>query len=113
MALRLARRPKAIGTNIGIDRGLYEEINGFDEAFVGWGAEDDDLRDRAMATRPRPPVRLLFGRRDTIHLWHPPVDTKGLGLNRAHGRSKRPVRCVRGLRDETGEVRAGAATVGR
>jgi len=113
LALHLPRRPKAIGTNIGIDRGLYEELNGFDEAFVGWGGEDDDLRDRAMATRPRPRVRLLFGRCDTIHLWHPPAETKGLGLNRAHWKGKRPVRCLRGLLDETSLARTRTATVGR
>ena len=113
VALHLRRRPKAIGTNIGIDRGLYEEINGFDEAFVGWGGEDDDLRDRAMATRPRPRVRLLFGRCDTIHLWHPPAETKGLELNRAHWKGKRPVRCLRGLVDETGRTTRKAAMIGR
>ena len=26
------------------DRADYERVNGYDENFVGWGCEDDDLR---------------------------------------------------------------------
>src|SRR5947207_9252385 len=33
--LHQRRRPKVVGLNIGIDRALFEEVNGYDEAFVG------------------------------------------------------------------------------
>ena len=98
--LRLPHRPKVVGLNVGVDRALFEEVNGYDEAFVGYGLEDSDLRDRVMATRPRPRPAILYGRVDTVHLWHPPAETAGRQLNRAYWESKRPVRCAHGLVDE-------------
>jgi len=98
--LRRSRRPKAGGANLGIDRALFEAVNGFDETFVGYGLEDSDLRDRVMASVPRPRVRILYGRNDTVHLWHPPSPTAGQGLNRAYYATERPVRCLHGLVDE-------------
>jgi len=91
-------RPKIVGLNVGIDRALFDEVNGFDESFVGYGLEDTDLRDRVMATNPRPLVRVLFGRNDTRHLWHLPVESAGLKVNRPYyRRTDRPVRCRHGL----------------
>jgi glycosyltransferase involved in cell wall biosynthesis len=95
--LHQRRRPKVVGLNIGIDRSLFEEVNGYDEAFVGYGLEDSDLRDRVMATRPRPTVRVLYGKNDTIHLWHPPAATAGKQVNRSYYETARPSRCVKGL----------------
>ena len=99
--LRLPHRPKIVGLNVGLDRELFEDVNGYDEAFVGYGLEDSDIRDRVMASLPRPAVRILYGRCDTVHLWHPPAETAGRQLNRAYWAGERPVRCVRGLRDES------------
>ena len=95
--LRRRNRPKVVGLNLGIDRALFEEINGYDETFVGYGLEDTDLRDRLMATRPRPRVRILYGRNDTIHLWHPPTESAGRRANLPYYESERPARCVTGL----------------
>lgn len=101
VALRLRHRPKVLGANVSIDRALFDEVNGFDESFVGWGLEDSDLRDRLMAMRPRPVVRILLGRTDTIHLWHPPSPSAGKRMNRPYyDAGGRPIRCVHGLRDE-------------
>lgn len=97
VALRRPRRPKVVGLNIGIDRALFEEVNGYDEAFVGYGLEDSDLRDRVMATTPRPAVRVLYGRNDTVHLWHPPAATAGQKVNLPYYETSRPVRCRQGL----------------
>ncbi len=91
------RRPKVVGLNIGIDRALFEEVNGYDENFVGYGLEDSDLRDRVMATTPRPAVRVLYGRNDTVHLWHLPATTARKRLNAPYYRTDRPTRCVQGL----------------
>ena len=101
VALRRPRRPKVVGLNVGMDRALFEEINGYDESFVGWGLEDSDVRDRVMASRPRPVVRVLYGTNDTIHLWHPAATTMRQHVNRPYYEAEgRPVRCVNGLRDE-------------
>src|SRR5262245_38471847 len=98
MWLRRPDRPKVVGLNVGIDRALFDEVNGFDESFVGYGLEATDRRDRVMATRPRPVVRVLFGRNDTHHLWHPPEQSAGLHVNRDYYRREgRPIRCERGL----------------
>jgi glycosyltransferase involved in cell wall biosynthesis len=103
------RRPKVLGLNVGIDRALFEEVNGYDERFVGYGLEDSDLRDRAMATRPRPTVRILYGKNDTVHLWHLPATTARKRPNVAYYETERPPRCEEGL------ARPGAAgpAVGR
>ncbi len=94
---RHPRRPKILGLNFAIDRGLLEEVNGFDERFEAWGVgEDSDLRDRAMRTRPRPIVRVMYGRNDVYHLWHPPV-VGGRKKHREYYESHRPVRCEQGL----------------
>jgi GT2 family glycosyltransferase len=107
--LHLPHRPKVVGLNVGVDRALFEEVNGYDEAFVGYGLEDSDLRDRVMATKPRPRPAILYGRVDTVHVWHPPAETAGRQLNRAYWESKRPVRCVHGLVDERATRGAEAA----
>jgi glycosyltransferase involved in cell wall biosynthesis len=91
------RRPKILGLNFAVDRALFEEVNGFDEAFVGYGLEDSDLRDRLMRTRPRPRVKVLYGKNDVWHLWHPPAATTGEKANLGYYRTERPVRCERGL----------------
>jgi len=103
MWVRRRGRPKVLGLNLGIDRALFEEVNGYDESFVGYGLEDTDLRDRVMATRPRPRVRLLYGRNDTIHLWHPPTESAGQRVNLPYYESRRPHRCIRGLETLAGE----------
>ena len=70
--LRRRHRPKILGLNMAFDRSLFEEINGFDEKFIGWGlGEDSDLRDRAMRLRPRPIVRNLYTMNDVFHQWRP------------------------------------------
>ena len=82
-----------------MDRALFEEINGYDESFVGYGLEDSDVRDRIMATRPRPLVRIQYARNDTVHLWHEAAATAGRHVNRAYYEQERPVRCIHGLVD--------------
>ncbi|HIG04401.1 MAG TPA: hypothetical protein EYQ08_01515 [Planctomycetes bacterium] len=66
--LRLKNRPKVLGLNMAMDRALFEDLNGFDEKFVGYGLEDSDLRDRAMRRSPRPRVVNLYGEKDVYHL---------------------------------------------
>jgi len=54
------------GGSIVADRAAYEAIGGFDEAFIGWGGEDNDFWDRAATTD-----RIYdFGYLPMIHLHH-------------------------------------------
>ena len=98
--IRRRNRPKILGLNFALDRALFEEINGFDERFESWGiGEDTDIRDRAMRLRPRPRVKVLYGRNDVIHCWHPRpeagVDQRA--ASRAYHRTPRPVSCEKGF----------------
>jgi glycosyltransferase involved in cell wall biosynthesis len=68
---RNPRRPKLLGGNIGIWRHDYEQVNGYDENFRGWGCEDDDLRLRLRAAGVG--VASVSWWTHTYHLWHPKV----------------------------------------
>jgi glycosyltransferase involved in cell wall biosynthesis len=65
--LRLPMRPRVYGNAIGIARSDYERLNGFDEAFVGWGLEDRDLQLRAEKIGIR--VKGMF-EHAFVHQWH-------------------------------------------
>ena len=56
------------GCNFSVFRADIERVNGFDEAFQGWGFEDSDFAARLIASG----VRLKNGRMATnvYHLWH-------------------------------------------
>lgn len=61
------------GGSVAIDRASFFEIGGFDEAFVGWGGEDNEFWERARDTLPAWP----YGRLPILHLWHAPQPEKG------------------------------------
>jgi GT2 family glycosyltransferase len=97
--LRLKNRPKVLGLNMAMDRDLFEDVNGFDEKFVGYGLEDSDLRDRVMRRSPRPRVVNFYGDNDVYHLWHPVNNTVERRQLPTWGyyQQRRPVRCETGL----------------
>lgn len=68
-SLRLKPRPKLVAGNCAVHRSDFEKVNGFDERFVGWGYEDDDLARRLR----RVGVRIRDGTLDclALHLFHP------------------------------------------
>jgi len=66
--LRVPMRPRVYGNAIGITRVDYEALNGFDEAFVGWGLEDRDLQRRAEAVGIRATGMFAHA---FVHQWHP------------------------------------------
>lgn len=104
--IRHATKPKVIGNNIGIWRSDYESINGYDENFIGWGCEDDDLRIRIH--RAGLTVRSILHWTFTYHLWHPadPSQPKRWkeGRNVAYfSRPFRLTRCRNGLRKRSNE----------
>ncbi|MHC4513205.1 MAG: glycosyltransferase [Planctomycetota bacterium] len=97
MLLRRKNRPKVVGANMGIDRQLFEAVNGFDENFRWpFQGEDTDLRDRLMRLRPRPKVKVLYTRNDVFHMWHPMKSVKRRD-NATYYKMRRPIRCKNGL----------------
>jgi len=68
-ASRTPGRPRLSGNNIGIWRTDYERVNGFDERFVGWGQEDDDLGLRLRAVGVR--LESVLDLTASLHVWHP------------------------------------------
>ena len=98
--IRHPTKPKLFGGNVGIHRSDYEAINGYDEAFEGWGCEDDDLRMRLRQAGKR--IRSILRWTRTYHLWHPPGSTTPSnwkdGTNVARLLRKTiPTRCEQGL----------------
>lgn len=54
------------GGSIAITAKAYFEIGGMDEAFIGWGGEDNEFWDRAITRKV-----WQFGYLSLVHLWHP------------------------------------------
>jgi GT2 family glycosyltransferase len=93
-------KPKLTGCNIGISRADLEAVNGFDEAFVGWGCEDDDLAFRLRKAGKR--IVTALGYTFAYHMWHPTDPTAPTKWQ--HGPNverlqvlDRPIRCRAGL----------------
>ena len=53
------------GGSLAVSREVYLALGGFDEAFVGWGGEDNEFWERAQTRSLWPYGYLPF-----IHLWH-------------------------------------------
>jgi GT2 family glycosyltransferase len=67
-------KPKLTGCNIGIARSDIDAVNGFDENFVGWGCEDDDLAYRLRKAGVWIVSVLHYTR--AYHMWHPVHPTR-------------------------------------
>jgi glycosyltransferase involved in cell wall biosynthesis len=67
--LRHPTKPRLVGNNICIHRRDFERVNGFDERFVGWGQEDDDITLRLRAAGVR--LATVLDRTCSLHVWHP------------------------------------------
>ena len=98
--MRHPKKPKLTGYNIGISRDDFEAVNGFDENFIGWGCEDDDLAFRLRKAGRRVATALAYTH--GYHLWHPSEPsrpakwTDGVNVGRLDD-IDRPIRCVAGL----------------
>jgi len=92
-------KPKLTGWNIGIFRRDFEAVNGFDESFVGWGCEDDDLAIRLRRAGRR--IISALAHTHGYHMWHPTTPSYpskwGDGCNVSRLHDSRPIRCVNGL----------------
>ena len=67
------------GCNLAIWRADLVAVNGYNEAFVGWGREDSELSLRLMNSGLR--RRDVRGWAICYHLWHPPVSRDALPAN--------------------------------
>jgi glycosyltransferase involved in cell wall biosynthesis len=86
--------------NLAVARIDLDRIDGFDNAYTGWGLEDSDLVIRLLHAG----VRRKDGRFATgvLHLWHPPNDRSQFPVNQARLDeivSSLRVRALRGLSD--------------
>jgi GT2 family glycosyltransferase len=98
--IRHASKPKLTGCNIGISRRDLEAVNGFDETFVGWGCEDDDLAYRLRRAGIR--VATALGYTYAYHMWHPTDPTHPGKWNDGPNVGRlmhldRPIKCSAGL----------------
>jgi hypothetical protein len=59
------------GVSIAVDRDCYFNLGGHDEAFVGWGGEDNEMFERCRSVALYPFMYLPF-----IHLHHDPQPGK-------------------------------------
>ena len=97
---RHPKKPKLTGYNIGISRADFETVNGFDESFVGWGCEDDDIAYRLRKAGRQIATSLPFTH--GYHLWHPATPsrpdkwTEGPNVTKLDDLG-RPIKCVHGL----------------
>ncbi len=90
-------RPSLSSGNISACRDDVLAVNGFDEDYVGWGQEDDDLGRRLYLNGVRP-VPILT-RAFTTHAWHPSRHAewhKGANLDR-YRQCVTSCRCSKGL----------------
>ena len=91
-------RERALGSNIAVWRQDLNAINGYNEAFVGWGSEDRELTVRLYHLGCR--KKFVLGRALQFHLDHPATSrsqAKDNGEILARVRSQRLTRCDQGL----------------
>jgi glycosyltransferase involved in cell wall biosynthesis len=67
--LRHPTKPRLTGGDFGVWRSDFERINGFDERFIGWGQEDDDLGLRLRSAGVQ--LESVLDRTCSLHVWHP------------------------------------------
>jgi len=91
-------KPKLRSCNVSLTRRDHAAVNGFDEDYVGWGQEDDDLGRRLYQAGVRPVV--LVNRALVAHLphkqRHPRHWSDGANVER-YRRADVPARAVHGL----------------
>lgn len=103
--VRTADKPKILGGNWSASLAALRRVNGFDEAYEGFGKEDSDVRNRLNAAGLR--GRSLWDRAFVFHLAHE-LDPKRLAPgvfrrppDRAYYESRKgTTRCERGLEQD-------------
>jgi glycosyltransferase involved in cell wall biosynthesis len=93
-------RERAMGSNMAAWLSDLHAINGFNESFEGWGAEDRELTVRLFNLGRR--KKLVVGQAVQFHLDHPPASRQRVQANGdllQSVRQEKLVRCERGLAD--------------
>ncbi|HDP98292.1 MAG TPA: glycosyltransferase [bacterium] len=75
------------GGAVGINRADFEKINGYDENYIGWGNEDDDLGRRLYRIGVR--GRNISDSEFPIHLHHHPFHINGERVNHNYYQAKK------------------------
>jgi len=98
LGLGIKGRPAIAFGNAAICRSDLVRVNGFDEEYIGWGQEDDDLGWRLYFAGVRPVP--LVNRALVSHIWHPPRRgdwKKGANIERYRKR-RTSAQCAIGLK---------------
>jgi len=86
------------GCNLAVWRDDLIRVNGYNEAFTGWGREDTEIAVRLMNSGVK---RLdARGRAICYHLWHPPASRDRLSINDSfleNAINSHATRCEQGL----------------
>lgn len=101
LGLAKSHKPKTLGANHSTSLATYLAVNGHDEAYEGYGQEDDDFGRRVYRAGGRPVVGVLEAA--VLHNYHPTrasPDWHAMpGAARFAGGRGGPAACARGLRD--------------
>jgi glycosyltransferase involved in cell wall biosynthesis len=103
-----AHGTKLRGGVCGILREDYLRVNGYDEHFVGWGNEDDDMGRRLLAAGVK--GLNVIRTECPLHLFHPPNHDNGRRVNRDYASSSQQrireqgYRCQQGLASERSDI---------
>ena len=93
MGLVKRHKPKVIGGHHGVTVGMFRAVNGYDERYEAYGANDDDLALRLHALPSPPRVSIAVRTILAFHLWHPtravrpPTESPGYAIFRDAGGS--------------------------
>jgi Glycosyltransferase like family 2 len=78
-----SHKPKILGGHHAVRVGALRLVNAYDEAYVGYGYDDDDLSRRLYQARPEISIAIAVTTIGAFHLWHPsraparPTDSPG------------------------------------
>ncbi len=97
LGLGKPHKPKLLSANFSCTLAAYREVNGFDEEYIGWGAEDDDLGRRLYQAGH--PAAVGVASAIVYHQWHPTRAPGAWADNAGAPRFLKgtPVRAARGL----------------
>jgi hypothetical protein len=98
LATSRPHKPKLIGGHHAVSWRTLVEVNGFDEEYVGYRFNDDDLSRRLRALRPKTAIAVRAI--EAVHLWHPiraPDRLQDAPGYQRWIRTDLPTRCVVGL----------------
>ena len=87
-----------LGCNLGIWKQDLIDVNGYDEAFEGWGAEDSDLAARLFHLGKK--RRFVYGRAILFHLNHQQLSRDNYDYNKkllSQTIASKTIRCDKGL----------------